>query len=139
MQQGAGINEHDFNGSTPLHWAALNTRENVLETLLAAGADPEMANNYGIHPLHLAAGQTGISQVQALLDAYADASACDLIGFSIFHYAALNRSPDVLGSLLAAEELDSETKDLLGRRPIHIAAEPLRLDSITKDTIKIDK
>ena len=123
LQEGPGVNEHDFNGSTPLHWAASNMNENVLETLLQAGADPEVANNYGITPLHLAAGQAGIAQVQTLLDARADVDACDLIGFSIFHHAALNRSADVLGSLLDAEELDFETEDVLGRRPIHIAAE----------------
>ena len=124
LSKGAEIEEPDFNGSTPLHWAASNFHPGVLESLIEAGCDSKVANNYAITPLHFAAGQAGLAQIQVLLDGGADLYARDLMGFSVLHYAALNRNAEVLGCLLDDDlDLDLETEDVVGRRPIHIAAE----------------
>ncbi|KAH6876717.1 ankyrin repeat-containing domain protein [Thelonectria olida] len=112
----------DFKGSTPLHWAASNMRENVLKVLLDAGSDPSTANNYGITPIHLASAKSGFDHIQLLLDHGADLEARDVMGFTIAHYAALNSSEDILGSFIESG-LDVASPDDYGRAPIHIAAE----------------
>lgn len=40
----------NFRGCTPLHYAALADNRNIVEMLLEAGADPLIANDYGIVP-----------------------------------------------------------------------------------------
>lgn len=48
LQRGANVNTaSDGDAHTPLHYAAYYGRENVVETLLRAGADTEALNRCG--------------------------------------------------------------------------------------------
>ena len=61
----------DF-GWTPLHWAAIYSKE-VVRLLIDRGADANTASNKGTTPLHLAAEEGNKKVVQILLEAGADA------------------------------------------------------------------
>ena len=54
--EGCDINQMDFTGNTPLHWAALNGHEGAVKILLGRdGIDPDKPDNSGRIPLHHAA------------------------------------------------------------------------------------
>lgn len=65
---GATVNR----GDSDLHDAVLSGSLEVLNELLAAGADPNIRNNSGSTPLHYAASQNNINAIKALLAAGAD-------------------------------------------------------------------
>lgn len=69
-------------GETPLHAAALTSREHALRLLLAAGADVGARNRFGVTPLHNAVvfPRYGAESVAALLRAGADVDAVDQSG-----------------------------------------------------------
>ncbi|XP_013397441.1 ankyrin repeat, SAM and basic leucine zipper domain-containing protein 1, partial [Lingula anatina] len=46
------VNVVDKDGSTPLHWAAREGHENILNLLLHRGADRYLTDQYGRTPLH---------------------------------------------------------------------------------------
>ena len=75
-------------GSTPLHFAA---KKEYLNTLLAAGADPYIANSAGDTPLHDAALLSSVDAVNALLAAGADPLHRDNRGHTPLQYLHLNR------------------------------------------------
>ena len=76
IEAGAAVNRESTEalpvGSTGLHWAAYNTE--LTTTLLAAGADPNVANAEGRTPLHEAAqdSRASVETVNALLAAGSD-------------------------------------------------------------------
>ena len=76
LRGGADVNAAQGDGMTALHWAAYNGSEELVSTLLYAGANSEAVTRIGSYtPLHLAArsGFTGV--VAALLDGGADPEA----------------------------------------------------------------
>lgn len=52
LKAGANVNHHGYGGRTPLHWAVGNLE--IVQTLLAAGADPTLADEKEETPLDLA-------------------------------------------------------------------------------------
>ena len=48
IERGADVMAADPDGTTPLHWAAHADDAEIVGQLLAAGADPEAANRYGV-------------------------------------------------------------------------------------------
>lgn len=57
LEAGANVNHQDISGRTFLHAAVLGKRIKILQMLLAAGADPTIADNKGQTPLDLARAQ----------------------------------------------------------------------------------
>lgn len=57
LEAGADVNHQDISGRTFLHAAVLGKRVKILQMLLAAGADPTIANNKGETALDLARAQ----------------------------------------------------------------------------------
>ncbi len=66
------VNLAQPDGSTALHYAALQSDLKSTEMLLKAGADPDVANDYGLTPLYLAARNGADGIVEELLQAGAD-------------------------------------------------------------------
>jgi ankyrin repeat protein len=79
LRAGAGANSASTaEGSTPLHRACDGGHARVIATLLAAGAQLELAKRDGSVPLHVAAGSGQLEAARALLRARADPAACRL-------------------------------------------------------------
>lgn len=64
LAAGAGLNDRDKFGATPLHLAASGENPEVIEALRAAGADIEARAKDHQTPLHRAAGWARFSPVQ---------------------------------------------------------------------------
>ncbi len=139
LQAGADLHARDAQGLTPLHCAALygfTARERprlvaLLDTLLLAGADPQMAATGGATPLLLLLGARAdpgtpstedvlLAGLERLLDEDVRLDARDLRGFGPLHLAALH------GLLRAAQVLlragaDLNQRDTLNRTPREVA------------------
>lgn len=50
----ADIHASNENGTTLLHYASMQGRDDILELLIKKGANPNIANNRGTTPLHKA-------------------------------------------------------------------------------------
>jgi len=91
------------NGFTPLHWAIIAGRTNLVFWLIEQGADINAADPAGMTPLHKAAVFNRLTCAAALLSAGADVSAFGR------KYGALRLMP----IHLAAEEGNAEMVELL--------------------------
>jgi len=104
----------------PLHWAAARGREDIIEFLLACGADVDAAEDSGT-PLHWAvdAGEAGAAKL--LIARGADPNTARKGGATLVHTAALFNERDVAEALLEAGA-DVHAKDFADQRPLHRAA-----------------
>lgn len=89
-------------GSTPLHVASAMGHLEVVQTLLAAGANAKEVNERGICGLHTATGYGSLDIVKALLDAGADPNIRDPGGCTPLYYAVTRGSIDCAMALLEA-------------------------------------
>ena len=133
---------------TALHYAASGGHEEIVELLLAKGADVDAKDNNGKTPLDMANGATAdllrthgghrglihvavrdgdLAGVQALLDASADASSKLFIANSglgkdtLLHIAARYGYKEIV-ELLISEGADVNAKDENSWTPLHFAA-----------------
>lgn len=66
------VDSPDLDGMTPLAYAAENAHDDLVEKLLALGADPTTGGKDGLTPLHRAAGKGHAAAVRILLNAGVD-------------------------------------------------------------------
>ena len=80
LDKGVDVDEGDdsWPGMTPLHYAADEGHTEVVELLIANGADVNAKNENGWTPLHLAAYWGGKEIVELLIAAGADVNAKDM-------------------------------------------------------------
>jgi len=109
---------------TPLDCAAFNGRVEVVQVLLAAGADMNAKGKIGDTPLLSAARgfqKRRVQVVQLLLAAGADANACnDYEGSTPLHHAAIYGQVEVVQALLAVgADINARNED--GRTPLSLA------------------
>jgi ankyrin repeat protein len=71
LDHGANVNGQDDEGRTPLHWALIGGRVEVVEFLLAMRADFRQRSNDGFTPLMLAACRSNQAAVNLLRNATA--------------------------------------------------------------------
>ncbi|MEE8433235.1 MAG: ankyrin repeat domain-containing protein [bacterium] len=90
IKRGAGVNDQDLEGKTPLHHLLAVTPVTLtgLRRLLTAGAQPDARDRQGETPLMVAAGAGSIPSVRLLLERGADFNAVDLRGNSPLMFAA---------------------------------------------------
>lgn len=55
-------------GNTPLHWAALNGHETIVEALIAKGASKEIKNDFGQTPFQVAFSKNRYKCCDLLID-----------------------------------------------------------------------
>ena len=58
LAQGEGINDKDWLGYTPLHWAVYFGYPDLIELLISKGADPDIQSNTGRYALAIARSMT---------------------------------------------------------------------------------
>ena len=117
-------------GATPLHVAARAGEPEVVITLLAGDADPQVGDDTGATPLHIAAAAGKPEVVNTLLAGDADPQAEDHTGATPLHVAARGGEPEVVIALLATSDADPQVEDDTGATPLHVAAAAGDIDVI---------
>ena len=107
---------------TPLHRAARHGHADVVNTLLAAGADRECRDDTQRTPLHYAAYCGRAEVVNSLLAAGADRECWDDTKMTPLHYAARHGHAEVVSTLVDAG-VDRDVQNINGNTPSHLAAQ----------------
>jgi ankyrin repeat protein len=95
-----------YAGDTALHMAAAAFRRQVIELLIAHGADSRAKNRRGAEPLHYAVDtnrwkpEAQVETIRYLLMAGADPNATDMDGVTPLHRAVRTRSAPAVQALL---------------------------------------
>jgi len=93
------VNSEDHNGNTPLMWACIEGREDLVQVLVEQGANVNMQNYEGETALYHAASMGFHSICSFLLENGANANSVTLDGASPAHTAASEGFVTVLGCL----------------------------------------
>jgi len=76
IEAGADVNVQDEDGNTPVKYASAEPHPEVLRTLIALGASPELSDFRGFTPIHCVAGHgfydEAIEMAEILIEAGAD-------------------------------------------------------------------
>ncbi|WP_265023276.1 ankyrin repeat domain-containing protein [Wolbachia endosymbiont (group A) of Epistrophe grossularia] len=130
INQGASVNATDQDGKTPLHCAAKNSHEEVVESLLGKdGIDVNLADKNKDTPLHsvLKKGNIDINVLNALLRKEGiDVNLADKNKDTPLHSVLKKDNIDinVLNALLGAEGIDVNIEDKYEKKtPLHLAAQ----------------
>ena len=122
-----------YAGDTPLHLAAAGYRLEIVQLLLAAGADPNsIMNHRQSGPLHYAAdtcltspawnARQQVKTIRCLLEASAEINAPDKNGATPLHRAVRTRGADAVKCLLKAGS-DPLLKNKSGSTAFHLAVQ----------------
>ncbi|MDD9890665.1 MAG: ankyrin repeat domain-containing protein [Gammaproteobacteria bacterium] len=142
FRRGDYVGREAYDGASPFWLAARLGNVQMMKDLLAAGADPELRQAWGVTPLMVAAGVTQtdsrIVAEEKLLEALtmlalevgADIHATDRGGQTAVHGAA-NISGNELIKFLVAQGADPEAIDRRGRTPHDVAMRTLRPRPVT--------
>ena len=126
LAAGAEVDAKDIWGNTPLHYAARNGREGVLQKLLELRPDTKVdeSNWRDETPLFLAAGTGKIGMVQSLLSARANPTARDERGSTPLHQAAREGVAGMVQLLLSlgGQGVEPNVEDRFGYTPLHVAS-----------------
>lgn len=119
---GSQTNLIDKHGDTPLHSVAFKGNEDAAIKFLAANADPNARDNFGLAPLHCAAERGLLKLVSELINVYkVDVNAVDINGISALHRASRNGHVEIIRILVNSKAaIDAQTKH--GWTSLHIAA-----------------
>ncbi|HEX3839067.1 MAG TPA: ankyrin repeat domain-containing protein [Steroidobacteraceae bacterium] len=96
------VNQRSVDGTTALHWAVYNDEVAVIERLLAAGANPNVRNDYNATPLAEAAVIGNPMVIQKLLKAGADPEAANADGQTALMVLARSSNIEAAKLLLKA-------------------------------------
>jgi ankyrin repeat protein len=108
-----------WDGGTPLHFAVVSGRTNVIELLLVNKADVNAKDNMGRTPLHWVRDKDA---AKMLLTNNAEVNAKDINGEEPLHFAATGGFKDV-AELLIANKAEIDTKSIFGETPLYRAAQ----------------
>lgn len=108
-----------------LHVAAMRQDPELVEVLLAYGADPNGRSYSFETPLHTAVKYPNSDCIALLIEAGADVGAMSSSGHTPLHFAAAGRNPAAVTLLLQAGA-DPATKDRFGQKPQDMADQQCR-------------
>ena len=95
------VNATQPDGTTALHWAAYHDDVELVNRLLAKGANVRVANRYGVTPLSLACTNGNAAMVERFLEAGADPNASLPGGETMLMTAARTGKVDAVRVLIA--------------------------------------
>ena len=142
FRRGDYVGREAYNGASPFWLAARLGNVQMMEDLLAAGAQSELRQAWGVTPLMVAAGVTQTDSrippeekllaalKMLVLEVGADIHAIDRGGQTAVHGAA-NISGNELIKFLVAQGADPEALDDRGRTPHDVAMRTLRPRPVT--------
>lgn len=99
LDAGAGLEQKNDHGFTPLYTAALFDRRELIALLVSKGASLEAVDLGGLTPLHIASEKGHAASVQQLLDCGADREAKDSIGRTPLDWAIAKERTAVVALL----------------------------------------
>ena len=102
LEQSPDVNAFGSDGTPALHWIVRVQDSDLAERLLAAGADPNLANRYGLRPLALAIELGDLEMVRLLIAAGADATVPDAADEPLLFAAVRSGEPAIVAALLEA-------------------------------------
>jgi ankyrin repeat protein len=102
LRDGSAADSIGNDGTTALHWAVLHDADELVGALLDAGADPGIANRYGITPLYLAAQNGSAAAIERLLQTGADPNEVGTEGETVLMTVARSGSVSAARALLEA-------------------------------------
>ena len=124
LREGASLKEQDESGRTALHFAVLGGETEVVEMLLAAGADPDIPDKNGTTPFLLAAENSRLECLDRMLPRVEDP-------VSALPTACAAGSLETVSHLLLAGGVNEVSADWLesaaGRRDLAVACQILAL------------
>jgi ankyrin repeat protein len=125
----ANVNIKNSSGATPLHEAVKSGKLGVIKLIIQNGADINAQDAKGNSPLHIAAPvREHASVIRLLLEYGANPNLRDAHGDSPLHVLiTLNRSPEIVGVLLADSKIDVSTRNIKGQTPLFIAVHENRV------------
>lgn len=109
-----------------LRFAASTNNTELVQKLLASGADVNSSDEFKRSPLHLAACRGYVDVVKMLLRHGANPNIKDTLGNTPLHLAACTNHIEVVMELLDAGT-DVSSNDKYGRNPIQLAQSKLKL------------
>jgi uncharacterized protein len=124
------VNAAGPSGMTAILWAAQHDDATLAGLLLEAGADPKIANRYGISPLWLAATNRSAPLVKLLLEHGADASAALPQGETALMAAARSGDVESIRTLLAAGADPNASESSNGETAVMWAAAEDHADAV---------
>lgn len=139
MERGVNVNLLDFSGTSPLHYAALETSYETVKFLVEHGAKIQCANDNGTTPLHNAIESTinRKQKVEFLIKHGADVFAADKNGDTPLHVAT-DGGFERLELLIVDLNIDISNTDKQGNTLLYRAAMSSR-DIKSKALLLLDK
>ncbi|CAC5376392.1 unnamed protein product [Mytilus coruscus] len=118
------INAKDENGSTPLIWACLNRRKDVVEMLMKTGADINLVDFTGNTPLQNALDSGNVEIAESLISKGANVH----LGSSL--HSACRKGYRHIVELIINKGVDINKRDNRGRTPLLIACSHVQEDLV---------
>jgi len=109
------------NGLTPLHFAVIAQKYNMVDTLLKAGADVNAKCNDQRTPLHIAAQKDNVDMVNRLLKAGADVNAENSQQMTPLNFAVYAGYINIVRILLATKDINVNASADDGVTVLHVA------------------
>lgn len=100
IEAGANVNQTNKDGATPLYWASVNGHCEIVQALLKADADVNIArSDKGYNPLMAASHSGNVNIVMALIEAGTDVNEINKDGGTALDIAAQNGYKDIVKTL----------------------------------------
>ncbi|NOR63205.1 MAG: hypothetical protein GQ535_12025 [Rhodobacteraceae bacterium] len=114
------LDAHDGYGTTPLHFAAIVGYTDIISTLIASGANPDVLDQYDKTPLMNALNSETPATVQAFIDAGVSLDFGSPLGYVLKSCACMNSTE--LVQMLLDGGADIAAPDMYGDHPVFLAA-----------------
>jgi ankyrin repeat protein len=116
------VNQHTADGTTALHWAVYHNDADLVDRLLAAGANPNAKNDYGATPMSEAAVVGNVQVLKSLLAHKADIESPNADGQTALMIIARTSNVDAAKLLISHGAAVNAREQWRGQTPLMWAA-----------------